>query len=139
MIMLAVTATCVYVEPTSGIVVGILLSLGKGAFDESKAWVLCKLRQGDSLVARFNCDLVLCTRPMSAADALSSLSLRRSILPLGLRLTKPWQEFADEVAAVPAFLEPSKRLRIAKRAGGSPTFDEDMQVPPHESTARPVA
>ena len=58
MIMLAVTATCVFVEPTSGIIVGILLSLGKGAFLESKAWVLCKLRQGDFVLAKFNCDLV---------------------------------------------------------------------------------
>ena len=58
MIMVVVAATCVFVEPTSGIIVGILLSLGKGAFLESKAWVLCKLRQGDSVIAQFNCDLV---------------------------------------------------------------------------------
>lgn len=58
MIMIVVALTCVFVEPTSGIIVGILLSLGKGAFLESKAWVLCKLRQGDSVIAQFNCDLV---------------------------------------------------------------------------------
>ena len=58
MIMVVVAATCVFVEPTSGIIVGILLSLGKGAFLESKAWVLCKLRQGEAVIAQFNCDLV---------------------------------------------------------------------------------
>ena len=51
MIMIVVAVTCVFVEPTSGILVGILLSLGKGAFLESKAWVLCKLRQGPLDVA----------------------------------------------------------------------------------------
>jgi MFS superfamily sulfate permease-like transporter len=71
MIMLAVTATCVFVEPTSGIIVGILLSLGKGAFLESKAWVLCKLRQGDCIVAQFNCDLV----PVAHAS-IQSLNIR---------------------------------------------------------------
>ena len=60
--MIVVTVTCVFVEPTSGIIVGILLSLGKGAFLESKAWVLCKLRQGDTVIAQFNCDLV---RPLT--------------------------------------------------------------------------
>ncbi len=58
MIMLIVAATCVFVEPTAGIIAGILLSLGKGAILESKAWVLCKLRKGDAVLARFNCDLV---------------------------------------------------------------------------------
>jgi hypothetical protein len=35
--MLVVAATCIFVEPTSGIIVGILLSLGTGALQESKA------------------------------------------------------------------------------------------------------
>jgi MFS superfamily sulfate permease-like transporter len=59
MIMLIVTVTCVFVEPTAGIITGILLSLGKGAFLESKAWVLCKLRKGDTVLAQFHCYLVL--------------------------------------------------------------------------------
>jgi hypothetical protein len=56
--LIVVALTCVFVEPTSGIIVGILLSLGKGAFLESRAWVLCRLRQGDEVIAQFNCDLV---------------------------------------------------------------------------------
>jgi hypothetical protein len=56
--MLVVTASCIFVEPTSGILAGILLSLGTGALMESKAWVLCKLRQGDEVLAQFTCDLV---------------------------------------------------------------------------------
>mmetsp|Transcript_46829 Transcript_46829/g.124591 ORF Transcript_46829/g.124591 Transcript_46829/m.124591 type:complete len:651 (-) Transcript_46829:158-2110(-) len=57
MIMICVAVTCVFVEPTSGIIVGILLSLGKGAFIEAKAWVFCKLRQGEKVLASFYCDL----------------------------------------------------------------------------------
>ena len=56
--MLVVTATCVLVDPTSGIIVGVLVTLGMGALVESKAMVLCKLRQGDCVVAQFDCDLV---------------------------------------------------------------------------------
>jgi hypothetical protein len=97
--MLAVITTCVYVDPTSGIIVGILISLVNGAFEESKACVLCKLRQGDSVVARFDCDLVpaaawhsCSTRPASAASPLCSfappVSLHYRRLTCGARIDR---------------------------------------------------
>jgi hypothetical protein len=75
-IMVVVMATCVFVDPASGVVLGILLGLGKGAFLESKAWVFCKLRQGDFVLAKFNCDLVPRPSPLTRS-AQSSLGLGR--------------------------------------------------------------
>eukprot|EP00292_Cryptomonas_paramecium_P004330 CAMPEP_0113694668 /NCGR_PEP_ID=MMETSP0038_2-20120614/20435_1 /TAXON_ID=2898 /ORGANISM="Cryptomonas paramecium" /LENGTH=651 /DNA_ID=CAMNT_0000617051 /DNA_START=29 /DNA_END=1984 /DNA_ORIENTATION=- /assembly_acc=CAM_ASM_000170 len=56
-IMVVVSVVCITVNPVSGIVIGILLSLGKGAFMEAKAWVLCKIRRGDVILTKFNCNL----------------------------------------------------------------------------------
>jgi hypothetical protein len=110
MIMLAVTATCVFVEPTSGIIVGILLSLGKGAFLESKAWVLCKLRQGDAVVAQFNCDLVPSARSAVSSRAelrhevFAPLSLALSLLTLASAFT-PRKPFSSAISRPGALLD----------------------------------
>jgi hypothetical protein len=70
--MVVVVVTCVFVDPASGVVVGILLGLGKGAFLESKAWVFCKLRQGDFVLAKFNCDLVPRRTPLRSTRSVRS-------------------------------------------------------------------
>jgi len=88
-ILVVVMVTCVFVDPASGVVVGILLGLGKGAFLESKAWVFCKLRQGDFVLAKFNCDLEveekvfagLTTEPLFDDKVLQCLQPRACLQP----------------------------------------------------------
>ena len=82
--MMVSALVCIFQDPTSGIIAGVLLSMvctsdfklsgkatlqelngryvllqGKGAWKESRADVICKLRQGSTVVTTFHCNLVL--------------------------------------------------------------------------------